>query len=44
MACISETKDKIFYLEGSIMSKLANGHFVMLNSSAALVEVPSIGT
>ena len=43
MACISETKDN-FFLEGSIMSKLANGHFAMLNSSVALVEVPSIGT
>ena len=44
MACISETKDKKNFLEGSIISKLANGHFAMLNSSVALVEVPSIGT
>ena len=33
-----------FFLEGSIMSKLANGHFAMLNSSVAPVEVPSIST
>ena len=37
-------RTKNFFLEGSVISKLANGHFAMLNSSVALVEVPSIGT
>ena len=41
---VSQKRRAIFFLEGRIMIKLANGHFAMLNSSVALVEVPSIGT
>ena len=43
MACNSETKGKNFFLEGKfffIFSTLANGHFGMLQSSLALLEVP----